>query len=143
MRKNIISIFLLLASFANAEFTQKSESIILDSKTGFLWEDTKTSKTTLRTFKEASAYCKDLELDGQKGWIIPNLKELFSIVNTQAYNPTSFPQFKFTAADTYWTTRLYSRGISNDAYTITFKTGSLYRRNMDDKFFVRCLKKSK
>ena len=143
MRKNIIFIFLLLASFANAEFTQKSESIIQDSKTGFLWEDTNTSKTVLRTFKEASTYCSELELDGQKGWIIPNLKELFTIVNTQAYNPTSFPEFKFTAGDTYWTTRLYSRGISNDAYTITFKTGSLYRRNMEDKFFVRCLKKSK
>ena len=140
MKKSIILLCTLFAIYANGDFINKSKNIIQDNKTNFLWQDTKEVKTIKRDFKQAVSYCKNLELDGIKGWELPNLKQLFTIVDTKKYNPTIYSEFKNITPDTYWTRRLFARGESNDAYTITFKTGSLYRRNMNDKFFLRCVK---
>ncbi|MBT3881963.1 MAG: DUF1566 domain-containing protein [Campylobacteraceae bacterium] len=140
MKKLIVLCCTLFTIYANGDFINKSKSIIQDNQTSFLWQDTKEVKTIKRDFTEAVSYCKDLELDGIKGWELPNLKQLFTIVNTKKYNPAIYEEFKNINPDTYWTSKLFSRGASNDAYTITFKTGSLYRRNMNDKFFVRCIK---
>ncbi len=140
MKKSIVLFCTLFVISANGDFINQSKNIIQDSKTNFLWQDTKEVKTIKRDFEEAASYCKNLELDNIKGWQLPNLKQLFTIVDTKKYNPTIYSEFKNITPDTYWSSKLFSRGTSNDAYTITFKTGSLYRRNMNDKFFVRCVK---
>lgn len=140
MKISIVLFCMLFTISVNGDFINKGQNIIQDNKTNFLWQDTKEVKTIKMNFNTAVSYCKNLDLDGIKGWELPNLKQLFTIVNTKEYNPTIYKEFKNITPDTYWTTKLFSRGASNDAYTITFKTGSLYRRNMDDKFFVRCVK---
>ncbi len=140
MKKSIALLSTVFAIYANGNFINKSENIIQDNKTNFLWQDTNEVKTVKRDFNEAISYCKNLELDGIKGWELPNLKQLFTIVNTKEYNPTIYSEFKNIVPDTYWSRKLFARGESKDAYTITFKTGSLFRRNIDDKFFVRCVK---
>lgn len=128
---------------ANADYVQKSPNIILDTKTNFLWQDTKDVSSVKRNFKEASSYCKSLEIDGVKGWELPNMKKLFTIVDTKKYNPTIDKSFKYIAPDTHWTSRLFATGGTSDAYTISFQTGSFFRRNMEDKYYLRCVKEIK
>ena len=134
---------LLLTSFLfslNADFIRKSPNIILDTKTNFLWQDTKDVSTLKINFTDAVSYCKKLDLDGVKGWKLPNMKKLFSIVDTKKYNPAIDTAFKFIKADTHWTSREFGNGVGNDAYTVNFKTGSFFRRDKADKYNFRCIK---
>ena len=78
----LISGFLISLS---ADYVQKSPNIILDTKTNFLWQDSKDVSSKKRNFSEAISYCKALELDGVKGWRLPNMKKLFTIVDTKKY----------------------------------------------------------
>jgi hypothetical protein len=90
---------LLLSGFlisVNADFIQKSQNIILDTKTNFLWQDTKEVSSVKRDFKEAVSYCKALEIDGVKGWELPNMKKLFTIVDTKKYNCSGYSLDKQT-----------------------------------------------
>ena len=81
-------IFMSILTYSNAQMIKESASILKDSKTNLLWQDTKEGTIIRRDFLEAQDYCKNLELDGYKNWQMPNFLELFSIVDTKSYNPT-------------------------------------------------------
>ena len=129
-----------LVTFSSAQLINESKNIIKDTKTNYLWQDNKAVKMELRDFKNAVNYCKNLELDGQKGWKLPGFGELFSLVDTKSYNPTLFKGFKNFASDNYWTTKMFGHGASHEAFVIDFKSGAFNRQLMDEKFFVRCCK---
>lgn len=139
----IIKIILVIAcfSFMNASFIQHKEGIIKDTKSGFLWQDTKDAKTKKMNFKEAVSYCKNLDISSEKNWELPGFIELFSIVNTKRYNPSLPKEFKNYAAADYWSTKVFSHGVSNEAFVVEFKAGAFNRKQMDEKFYVRCYKK--
>jgi len=135
---------LLVASiltFANAQLTRHSDNIVKDNKSNLLWQDSRDVKTKKVNYKEALAYCKNLTLDGQKGWMVPGFGELFTIVNFKRYNPTLSKEFKNFLPENYWTTKVFSHGISNEAFVVYFLSGAFNREKMDKKFFVRCYKK--
>jgi hypothetical protein len=119
----------------------KEGNIVKDTKTNFLWQDSKESKTLKVTWKEGQKYCQNLTLDGMKGWTMPGFAELFSIVNTKLYNPTLSKAFEHFETKDYWTTKMYSHGVNNQAFVIEFKGGAFNRKDMDSKFNIRCYKK--
>ena len=135
-----VLIFMSILTYSNAEMIKQSESTIKDTKTNFLWQDTKEVNTEKRTFGDAQKYCKNLELDGYKNWEMPKFMELFSIVDTKAYNPTLSKEFKYIVSDNYWTSKTFGNGASGEAFVINFLSGAFNRELMEDKFFVRCFK---
>lgn len=130
-----------LATFMNAQFI-KEGNIVKDTKTNFLWQDNKEAKTLKMGWKEGQAYCKKLEIDGVKGWEMPGFGALFSIVDTKMYNPTLDKAFKYFEPKDYWSTKVFSHGVSNEAFVVEFKGGAFNRKKMDTKFNVRCYKKA-
>lgn len=135
-----ILLTLFLITQANAQLTLQSQNIIKDNKANFLWQDSKDVKTNLQTFKEAKEYCKQLKVDNISSWELPGFLELYSLVNTKAYNPTSFKEFKNTASKNYWSAKTFSHGASKEAFVVDFKSGAFNRTNMSDKYLVRCYK---
>jgi hypothetical protein len=133
-------IFMSILTYSNAEIIKQSESIIKDTKTNLLWQDTKEVTTEKRNFEESQKYCENLELDGHKGWQMPNFLELFSLVDTKVYNPTLSKEFKYVVSDNYWTSKTFGHGVSGEAFVVNFLSGAFNRELMDDKFFVRCFK---
>ena len=133
-------LFTGLLTYANAAFIQHSENIIKDDKSNFLWQDSTDVKTKRVNFKEALKYCKNLTLDGQTGWEMPGFGEMFTIVNFKRYNPTLPNEFKNFLPENYWTTKIFSHGVSNEAFVVYFLSGAFNREKMDQKFFVRCYK---
>lgn len=136
-----IFIFASFLSYANAQIVTKSENIVEDTKTNFLWQDNKIVKTEKRSFKEATEYCKELKLDNITGWELPGFLELFSIVNPKVYNPTLSKKFQNFVTDNYWSAKKFGHGTSTEAIVINFKSGAFNRELMVDKFYVRCYKK--
>jgi len=56
-----------------------------------------------RTFEEAVSYCDDLVLDGYKGWRIPTVAEMLSLVDYTAYDPAIFTDLLEAQSFQYWT----------------------------------------
>lgn len=137
-----IVLFTSMLTYANAQIVKHSDTVVKDTKTNFLWQDTKEVKNTKRTYANALEYCKNLEIEGQKGWKLPGFLELFSIVNTKVYNPTLDKNFKHFVSDNYWTTKTFGHATSGEAFVVDFKSGAFNRKMMEDKFYVRCYKKA-
>ena len=133
-------LFLSLITFANANIVRVSENIVKDEKTNLLWQDSKDVKINKKNYKEANEYCKNLELDGQKGWNVPTFLAAFSIVDTKVYNPTLSKEFKNFVSDNYWTTKTFGHGTSGEAFVVNYLSGAFNRFLMDEKFYVRCYK---
>ncbi|APW65230.1 MULTISPECIES: Lcl C-terminal domain-containing protein [Arcobacteraceae] len=137
---SLFILFFILTYCCNAQMFNESESIIKDTNTNLLWEDTKEAKSIKRTFKQANDYCKNLELDGHKNWKVPGFMPLFSLVDTKVYNPTLSKKFKYFVSDNYWTSKTFGHATSGEAFVINFLSGAFNRELMEDKFFVRCYK---
>jgi len=136
-----IVLFASMLTYANAQLVQHSDNIIKDTSNNFLWQDSDTVKTETKNYEDAIQYCKNLELDGQSNWKVPGFLELFSIVDAKVYNPTLSKAFKNFSPSNYWTTKVYSHGLSKEAFVIDFKSGAFNREKMAKKFYVRCYKK--
>ncbi len=141
-RLNILILSLFIAVSVDADIVKNSANTLKDTKTNYLWQDTKDSSTTKRTFKDSVDYCKNLELDGHKSWAVPGFVELFSIVNTKVYNPTISENFKFVVSDNYWSSKTFGHAASEEAFVVNFLSGAFNREKMDQEFYVRCYKKS-
>lgn len=135
----ILSLFIV--SSANAEIIKNSENTVKDTKTDYIWQDTKEVATTKRTFYDAVEYCKNLELDGHRSWQLPGFVEIFSIVDTKVYNPTISESFKHVVSDNYWSAKEFGHATTKEAFVVNFLSGAFNREKMDDAFYVRCYKK--
>jgi hypothetical protein len=98
-------------------------------------------------WESALTSCEDLTLASQSDWRLPNIKELFSIVDTSEYNPaideTYFPA---TQSADYWSSTTYLVNTTN-AWRVDFNVGTQYSRHKTDEHasqtadkYVRCVR---
>ncbi len=69
--------FIVLGAFNN--------EAVLDIETGLVWE--RSPNTTQRPWARAVWYCEDLEVGGRKGWNLPLIQQLATLVDTSSINP--------------------------------------------------------
>lgn len=69
--------FIVLPAFAN--------DAVLDKKTGLVWE--KSPQTTSARWTAARRTCVEKSVGGQKGWRLPSLEELASLVDSSVVPP--------------------------------------------------------
>lgn len=140
---NIFILSLITVYSLNADIVKNSTNTIKDTKTNYIWQDSKDVITTKRNFEEAISYCKSLELDGHKSWELPSFIELFSIIDTKLYNPSISKTFQNIVAKDYWTSKTFGHAASKEAFVINFVSGAFNRKKMDNMYYVRCYEKSK
>jgi hypothetical protein len=58
---------------------------VLDRETGLVWE--RTPDGTRRTRRQATSACHNKEIGGRKGWRLPTISELASLVDPSRSNP--------------------------------------------------------
>jgi len=87
--------FEVLADFNN--------EAVLDKETGLVWD--KSPVPVLDTWSAANYRCADLNLGGRKGWHVPTLEQLNSLVDRSAISspmlPAGHPFINVQSAD-YW-----------------------------------------
>lgn len=138
----VLKLFFLISLFiyVNADIVRVSKDVVKDTKTNFLWQDSKVVKTEKRTYSEAVNYCKNLQINGEKNWKVPTFVALFSIVDTKVYNPTLSKEFEHFVSDNYWTDKTFGHATSGEAFVVNFLSGAFNRKLMENKFYVRCYK---
>lgn len=89
---------------------------VKDRTSGLVWQKADDGRT--RDWSEALNYCQSLELDGQRGWRLPNVKELQSIVDYTRHAPALDERF-LTMTDPkgwFWSSTTHGDNIRHAAY---------------------------
>jgi len=112
---------------------------VLDKETGLVWEQS--PDTTTRTWSSAIAYAYNKNVGGRKGWRLPTVEELASLVDTTQLNPTLPSGHPFTNVQSgyYWssTTSVYS---TSDAWFVHFNVGSVDYYAKGNNYYVWCVR---
>jgi len=124
------------------DYTDNGDDTVTDNTTGLIWEQT--YSTTTRNWQQALDYCNDNVpgLPGS-GWRLPNVKELFSLVDfgissTVKIDTTYFPG---TPASDFWSATTYpNSGIQNGAMRVYFFVGFVSANVKTSSFYVRCVR---
>jgi len=128
-------------------YTDNKNGTIIDNYTGLIWKkcpqglfgnDCKSGSPSLRIWSEARVECENLNFAGKNGWRIPNLKELQSIVDTGAFDPSINKKFFMGSGDPYWTLTSPAEYPASK-FTVLFSDGSVYYSDMNNSAATRCV----
>jgi PKD repeat protein len=63
-------------------YTNNGDGTVTDHNTGLIWQR---SNSTAMLWTSAASYCDSLVLGGQSDWRLPNIKELYSLIDFDGY----------------------------------------------------------
>jgi len=128
-------------------YTDNRNGTITDNYTGLIWRkcpqgmsgnDCKSGSVSFREWSKARVECENLSFAGKKGWRIPTLKELQSIVDTGSYDPAINKTFFAGSDGPYWTLTSPAK-YSGSKFTVIFSTGSVYYQGDNAPAATRCV----
>jgi len=127
---------------------------VLDRETGLVWERSAGDKNgngdvedERRSWAAAGAYCANAAVGGRKGWRLPTVQELSSLVDPTQANPSLPPGHPFTnvvrpafgAAIFAWTSTTSAPDPSR-AWGVFFATSASFTDGKGDENFVWCVR---
>ena len=106
--------FTILSAFGDAA--------VRDNETGLVWE--KTLETAEVSWTDARAACADRDVGGRKGWRLPSISELASLVDPSIRSGPALPldhPFTNVLTDVYWSATSVTDNPKN-AWLVFFDT---------------------
>lgn len=121
------------------KLVMNSNAAVLDKETGLVWE--KSPDTTKRTWTFACTYCYQRQVGGRKGWRLPTIEELASLVDTSQSNPALPEGHPFTnvQSNDYWSSTTNAR-YSSYAWFVYFGSGNVYSSGKGYDYYVWCVR---
>jgi len=130
-------------------YTDNEDGTITDNATGLMWKkcseglngaDCDSGSITTETWRLALADCETDTIASYTDWRLPNIKELFSIIDFQNSDPvvneTFFPN---TSSFPYWSSTSYS-GFGSAVWTLDFSGGITGAFDKAGGSLVRCVR---
>lgn len=112
--------------------TNMNKEAVLDMETGLVWEQS--PSTTTWTWYGAKSHCRVTTTGNRKGWRVPTIEELSSLVDPSQENPAlpighPFSNIQTNEADYYWSSSThvdttYTNGA--EALMIRFNAGGTF-----------------
>ena len=119
---------------------QFNDEAVLDKETGLVWEQ---SPSTGDQWFRVFADCHNKNVGGRKGWRLPTIEELMSLVDptVSSPGPTLPPGHPFTNVQSfnYWSTTTVSDSPGL-AWTVLFSDGNLVAGNKNGFLLVWCVR---
>ncbi|HHT9114963.1 MAG: DUF1566 domain-containing protein [Planctomycetes bacterium] len=112
---------------------------VLDKETGLVWE--KSPDTTTRSWFSAISYAYTKTVGGRKGWRLPTVEELASLVDPTQINPLlpSGHPFKDVQSPGYWSSTA-SVSLTSNAWVVYFSSGDVYDGSKNSSNCVWCVR---
>lgn len=114
---------------------------VLDKETGLVWQ--RDTDNALRDWNGACAYCYMLSLGGRKGWRLPTIEELSSLVDPSRTDPALPEGHPFTnvkVADFHWSSSSTYAGYPDGAWYVDFDFGFVHYYAKTGDYYVRCVR---
>jgi hypothetical protein len=126
--------FIVLTNWASAA--------VLDRETGLVWEKAP-NNTLLATLGNAHGHCLRSSVGGRKGWRLPSVQELSSLVDpTQASPamPAGHP-FAVEHRQAYWTSTMADLpGPPAEAWGVIFTSGNVGHDSVFNNYLAWCVR---
>lgn len=100
------------------------DEAVLDKETGLVWE--RSPSTTTMNWYSAIFHCYNMNVGGRKGWRLPTVEELASLVDTTQNNPALPAGHPFINVQShfYWSATTNAGGASF-AWLVGFGSGDV------------------
>ena len=131
-------LFSLLFSFSLAEIT-----MIKDTSTGLLWEDTPHVRETKITHPRAKMYCSELKLGDFQDWKLPTIQELLTIIDYRRTSPALMKAFNYVEDESFYWSQTVVADESDAFWGVNFKRGASSKASEYYDRYVRCVRSIK
>jgi Protein of unknown function (DUF1566) len=110
---------------------------VLDKETGLVWAKNANIADATKTWQDAMNYCCNISIANRKGWRLPTVEELASLVDTQQSNPAlpSGHQFDQVQSFNYWSSTTCA-GDTSGAWTVHLSVGLVLYGTKDYGYYV-------
>ena len=112
---------------------------VLDKETGLVWK--KSLDLTKISWVNACSHCYEMELSGRKGWRLPTIEELASLVDTTQNNPALPDGHRFSnvQSSNYWSSTTYAY-YNSFAWSVHFYSGNIKCSDKNNSYYVWCVR---
>jgi Protein of unknown function (DUF1566) len=121
--------------------TDWNSEAVLDRNTGLVWE--KSPQTTIVTWHDARFTCINKNIGGQKGWRLPSIPELASLVDPSVVPPSpTLPAghpFIQILSHVYWSASTNAEAPTH-TWSVSFFNGDVFPYNKLNSFQVWCVR---
>ena len=113
------------------------EGTVTDTRTRLTWQ--RAPDSSPRVWTQAAPYCGALELNG-KGWRLPSVKELLTLVDESRWGPAIDPvAFPGTPSDYFWTSSPLAT-FPMFVWTVFFGKGTASFFDVSNPRLIRCVR---
>ena len=126
-----------------ASFTlSDSENIVIDNNTHKEWQNSDEVANISFNWSEAIFYCENLILDGKDDWRVPEVNEVYTIVNRDDTSTNNYYSlFKsHESAQGYWVSNTYQANSVNSWIIYFNGTGDAFISPKEQHSAVRCIR---
>ncbi len=112
---------------------------VLDRETGLVWEQSPSTGTF--TWQGAQLHCNQLTVGNRKGWRLPTLQELASLIDPTQFNPVLPNGHPFTNVQSsfYWSATTFA-DVTPAAWIVRFLVGGVDAFGKSSYAFVWCVR---
>ena len=141
MKKSIFALLCVLSIVygGNGLYRDATKGVVVDTRTGLVWQDDATAASTTATWANAITTCENLVLGGYTDWRLPNINELKSIRDMSRSGPAIEATFVNTATNYYWSSTSYGAGPTG-AWSVYFYFGVVDAFVKTNSYYVRCVR---
>ncbi|NOS80244.1 MAG: DUF1566 domain-containing protein [Nitrospira sp.] len=121
------------------ELTDWSSAAVLDRETGLVWE--KAPQVTAETWFSARGTCANKTIGNRKGWRLPSVHELASVIDPSQSNPALPLSHPFTNVlpFPYWSATTLAENPTS-AWYVNVTNGNVFTTNKADAHRVWCVR---
>ena len=110
---------------------------VLDKETGLVWAKAANIAAGTKTWQQAMTYCRNLNVGNRKGWRLPTVEELASLVDPTQINPALPSGHPFVNVQPYgyWSGSTYA-GDTSHAWFVSMSSGTVGDADKSDGGYV-------
>lgn len=129
--------------FAGTRFTDNGDNTVTDNATGLMWIKDHNAVgspfNAVMNWNSAIDNSEALNYAGHTDWRLPNVKELFSIVDHSTNNPCINAIFSNTQSNNYFSSTRYV-SLTDYYSVVDFYNGPINATNKINSYYVRCVR---